>query len=129
MLSFNIHDLAGITVFECKGRLTLEGAHALRDGVLAHPHVPVVILDLKDVSKVDAAGLGVLASLKAWGQITGTEFKLMNLEPRVAKMLDITGLRAAFTICSARDVIELWCRFLYRGLVPPVAPLKQVAGC
>lgn len=129
MLSFNLHDLAGIAVFECKGRLTLEGAHTLRDGVLAHPHVPLMILDLKDVSQVDAAGLGALASLKAWGQITGTEFKLMNVRPRVAKVLDLAGLRAAFTICTARDIIELWCRFLYSGLVPPATPVKQAAGC
>lgn len=128
MLSFTIHDLAGIAVFECKGRLTLEGAHALREAVLAHHDVPVAVLDLKEISHVDAAGLGALASLRAWAQNSGTELKLMNLTPRVAKVLDLTGLRSAFTVCSARDVIDLWCRFLHRGLCPPALPVKQAAG-
>ena len=128
MLSFTIHDLGDIAVFECKGRLTVEGANALRHAVLMQPHVPELVLDLKEISHVDAAGLGALASLRIWAQATGTELKLMNLTPRVEKVLELTGLRPAFTIYSVRDMLDLWCRFLHRGPCPAAAPVKRAAG-
>ena len=128
MLSFTIHDLGDIAVFECKGRLTVEGANALRQAVLRQPHVPELVLDLKEISHVDAAGLGALACLRSWAQATGREFKLMNLTPRVEKVLELTGMASAFTICSARDLLDLWCRFLHRGPCPATAPVKRAAG-
>jgi anti-anti-sigma factor len=128
MLSFTIHELDEIAVFECKGRLTLEGAKTLRDAVMAHPRVPVAVLDLKQISQVDAAGVGALASLWNWAQTAGTQLKLMNLTPRVTRVLDLTGLRPAFTICSPRDVLDLWCRFLHRGHCTAAAPYLQAVG-
>ena len=125
MLSFTIHDLGAAAVFECKGRLTIEGAKRLRDAVMAHNHVAVAVLDLRDVSDVDAAGLGTLASLKAWAQATGTKLKLMNLTRRVERALTLTRLNTVFTICSARDLLELWCLALHK---PYAAPLKQAVG-
>lgn len=128
MLSFTIHELDDIAVFECKGRLTLESVKALSEAVMSHPPVPVAVLDLKQISQVDAAGVGALASLWTWAQSAGTELKLMNLTPRVARVLDLTGLRPAFTICSPRDVLDLWCRFLHRGHCTAAAPYRQAVG-
>lgn len=126
MLSFTIHDLGAAAVFECKGRLTIEGAKRLRDAVISHNHVAVAVLDLRDVSDVDAAGLGTLASLKSWAQMTDTKLKLMNLTRRVEQALALTRLNTVFTICSARDLLELWCLALHHE--PYAAPLKRVAG-
>lgn len=126
MLSFTIHDLGGTQILECKGRLTIESAGSLRKGVMAQPHGSVVVLDFKEVTGVDAAGLGVLASLQAWAQRAGTEIKLMNLMPRVERTIELTGLKSVFTICSGRDLLDLWCLALrYEHMAPP---LKQAAG-
>ncbi len=126
MLSFTIHDLGDTQIFECKGRLTIESAGTLRKAVLAQPHVPVVVLDFKEITGLDAAGLGVLATLQGWAQRVGTEIKLMNLMPRVEKMLELTGLKSVFTICSGRELLDLWCLALrYEHMAPP---LKQAAG-
>ena len=130
MLSFTIHDLGEIAVFECKGRLTVECAQALRQAVLLQPQVTEIVLDLKELSDVDAAGLGALASMRNWAQSTGKKFKLMNLTPRVEKVLELAGLGSAFAICSAREQFDLWCRFLNRGPYPcsAGAPVKWAAG-
>jgi anti-anti-sigma factor len=129
MLSFTTNNLGDVAIFECKGRMTLEGGDALRTAVLNQPYVQVVVLDLKEIKDIDAAGLGVLASLRGWAKATGTELKLMNLTSRVEKTLVLTGLKSVFTICSARDMIDLWCRALHSTVRAVAAsPLKQAVG-
>lgn len=129
MLSFTTNNLGDVAIFECKGRMTLEGGDALRTAVLNQPYVQVVVLDLKEIKDIDAAGLGVLASLRGWAKATGTELKLMNLTSRVEKALVLTGLKSVFTICSARDMIDLWCRALHSTVRAVAAsPLKQAIG-
>lgn len=129
MLSFTTNNLGDVAIFECKGRMTLEGGDALRIAVLNQPYVQVVVLDLKEIKDIDAAGLGVLASLRGWAKATGTELKLMNLTSRVEKALVLTGLKSVFTICSARDMIDLWCRALHSTVRAVAAsPLKQAVG-
>jgi len=129
MLSFTTNNLGDVAIFECKGRMTLEGGDALRTAVLNQPYVQLVVLDLKEIKDIDAAGLGVLASLRGWAKATGTELKLMNLTSRVEKALVLTGLKSVFTICSARDMIDLWCRALHSTVRAVAAsPLKQAVG-
>jgi anti-anti-sigma factor len=133
MLSFTINNLGDVAIFECKGRMTLEGGDALRNAVLSQPYVQVVVLDLKEIRDIDAAGLGVLASLRGWAKATGTDLKLMNITSRVEKALALTGLKSVFTICSARDMIDLWCRALHNGVSAIARPviassMKHAAG-
>ncbi len=127
MLRFTIHNLGDVAIFECAGRITVEGGEALRTAVLRQPFVELVVLDLKEITGIDAAGLGVLASLRSWSKASGTDLKLMNLKPRVEKVLDLTGLRPLFAVCSARDMLDLWCRTLHTEAHQP-EPLRQAAG-
>lgn len=127
MLSFAVHNLGDIAIFECSGRITIEGGEALRDSVLRQPYIQELVLDLKKISKVDAAGLGVLATLRSWAKANGTELKLMNVTPRVEKLLEITGLKSVLTICSAREMLDLWCRALGHRAAP-AASAKEAAG-
>ena len=128
MLSFTIHNLGDVAIFECKGRLTIEGGDLLRNAVLAQPYLQRVVLDLKEIRDIDAAGLGMLASLRGYAKATGTELKLMNLTPRVEKALNLTGLKPVFAICSARDMIDLWCRALHGSLQTCTGSMKRAAG-
>jgi len=128
MLSFTVNNLGDVAIFECTGRITIEGGDALRSAVLRQPYVQVVVLDLKGVTKIDAAGLGVLASLRSWAKATGTELKLMNVAPRLEKLLELTGLKSVLSICSAREMLDLWCRALRQASAIPPAPMKQAAG-
>jgi anti-anti-sigma factor len=127
MLSFTIHNLGDVAVFECKGRITVEAGSALRDAVLRQPHEEVV-LDLKGISDIDAAGLGVLATLRGWSNASGTALKLMNVMPRVERALEITGMKPAFAICSARDMLDLWCRALHLDCITTAVPVKRAVG-
>src|SRR5689334_18888421 len=118
MLKFKIHNLGEIALFECEGRLTVESANVLRRAVTTQAGVASVVLDLKGLTDVDAAGLGAIASLGGWARSSGTSLRLMNLMPRVERLLELTGLRTEFDICSARDELDLWCRILRHEFHP-----------
>jgi anti-anti-sigma factor len=110
MLSLTIHNLGDVTIFRCAGRIMFPYADTLRTAVLRQPRFRVVVLDLAEISAVDAAGLGILVSLRTWTRTTGTTLKLMNLTPRVEFLLELTNLRSVFEICSVQDMLELLCR-------------------
>jgi len=110
MVSLTVQILGNATVFQCVGRITFAYADALRIAVIRQPRVRVAVLDLAQVSAIDAAGLGMLVSLRKWSTSNGLTLKLMNLTPYVEFLLDITGLRSVFQICSVEDMLELFCQ-------------------
>jgi len=128
MLNLKIHHLGEVAVFECSGRITAEDSCTLRHAVLAQGDEHMVVLDLKEVSQIDAAGLGVLVSLRNWAQNSGKQLKLMNLMPRVERVMEITRLRSVFDICSAREMLDLWCRAIHSGMVSASAPYSLAAS-
>lgn len=127
MLSFTVNNLGDIAVVECKGRLTIESAGTLHDAVRTQAHCKAIVLDLKQIRDIDAAGLGVLTSLCTWAHERGTELKLMNLMPRVEKVLELTRLKPVFKVCSARDLLDLWCRALNPDLYIAARALRLSA--
>jgi anti-sigma B factor antagonist len=110
MLNLTIHNLDDVTVFHCAGRITAEDKGKLQRAVLSQPHIRMVVLDLAEVTAVDAAGVGMLVLLRLWANATGTKLKLMNLTPRVEEVLQLTKLRSAFEVCSVREMMDLLCR-------------------
>ncbi|MEY2474789.1 MAG: anti-sigma factor antagonist [Actinomycetota bacterium] len=57
-----------------------------------------VILDLGELDFIDSTGLGALvAALKRFRDVGG-DVTLTDVRPRVAKLLELTGLDKAFTI-------------------------------
>jgi anti-anti-sigma factor len=118
MLSFTTQNLGDVTVFRCAGRITADSGNQLQNEVVNRTDAREVVLDLAEVSAVDAAGLGVLVSLRTWAETTGRRLKLMNLLPRVEKVLELTHLRSAFDVCSLREMLDLLCRASHLGPEP-----------
>lgn len=110
MLRLTIQRLGDVTIFCCAGGLTFGHAETLRTAVLTHPRIRKAVLDLANVSSLDASGLGVLLSLRACTQEAGTALKLMNLTPGIRRLFEITQLSSAFEVCSAREMLDLLCR-------------------
>jgi anti-sigma B factor antagonist len=57
-----------------------------------------VILDLGELDFIDSTGLGALVAALKRFQDVGGDVTLADLRPRVAKLLELTGLDKAFTI-------------------------------
>jgi anti-anti-sigma factor len=110
MLTLRIQKLEDTTVIRCAGRMVIPYAEVLRSAVLRQLRIRTLVLDLADVVAVDAAGLGMLASLRAWAMETRTGLKLMNVTPKVEKLLELTNLKSAFEVCSGREMLALLCR-------------------
>lgn len=120
-LNLTIQVLGDVAVLRCSGRITAEDTEDLRNAVLTPSDIHTVVLDLAEVSTVDAAGLGILASLRLWATETGTQLKLMNLAPLVEEVLEITNLKEQFEICSLSEMLDLLCRAIHQPRMAPPA--------
>jgi anti-anti-sigma factor len=61
------------------------------------PGVPLE-LDLGGVTFIDSSGLGALISLRNAAKSAGSSLVLVNISPPIVRLLELTGLRATFTI-------------------------------
>lgn len=126
MLSLRIEKLGAVTIIHCAGRIVFPDVPELRI-VLLRPLRPLtLVLDLVDIVAIDAAGLGMLVSLRTWAKQTGRILKLMNVTPWVERLLQLTKLKSEFEICSAREMLDLLCRAMQPSeLVHSAKPIEE----
>lgn len=115
MLSLRIQQLGGVTIVRCAVRIAFPDARGLRVALLQQLRTRTLVLDLADTAAIDAAGLGVLVSLRAWAKQTNRKLKFMNVTPRVEQLLQLTQLESAFEVCSAEEMLDLLCRAIHEG--------------
>ncbi len=93
-------DAAGwpVTTIHCHGRIISENTAGLR--ALVQPLIErggSVVLDFTDLKFLDSSGLGTLVSLRVSALNRGNcRFELVNLLPRIEKMLLLTNLLELF---------------------------------
>jgi anti-anti-sigma factor len=113
MFTVSVENLTDTVVLHCQGRFVRGEESAILCAAVQH-HGQEVVLDLSEVSTIDAGGIGALVSLLA----AGIYLKLMNPTEPVRTVLELTGLRSVFEICDAQTSFE------QSGLeVPEIAPL------
>jgi anti-anti-sigma factor len=112
MLRLTIHDLGGTIIFQCSGRMVRGEIEGLRHAISRYPKIATAVLDLAEVTAIDAAGLGLLVTLRNWTRANGTELKLLNLPSHVEGLLNMTRLLPMFKVCSASDIADLLCRLV-----------------
>ncbi len=98
-LSTAIRDVAGVTVVDLSGRITLgEASGKLRSTVsaLLDSGVEKMLLNLADVSYIDSSGLGELVSAYTTARGRGCTVKLLNVQAKVQDLLQITKLYTVF---------------------------------
>ena len=127
MLTVRIQKMQDVTVIHCAGRIAFPHASELRAAIFRHTRTRALVLDLADVLVIDAAGLGVLVSLRTWAKQTRTDLKLMNVTPRVEQLLGLTRLKSEFEVCSARDMLDLLCRARQKDESPTQPEFQAVS--
>jgi anti-anti-sigma factor len=110
MLSLRIEKLRDVTIIHCAGRIVFPDVRELRIVLLRQLRTRSLVLDLVNIAAIDAAGLGMLVSLRRSAKQTGRILKLMNVTPWVERLLQLTKLKSEFEICSAREMLDLLCR-------------------
>jgi anti-sigma B factor antagonist len=109
-LRVSIRIFGDVSVLHCVGRITLSDEQLLRSAIRSRSESRAIVLDLAQVSAIDTAGLGTLVAIRGWAIATGVRLKLMNVTPRVEEVLHVTNLKAAFEVCSFREMMALLCR-------------------
>ena len=91
MFKVTVQELGDASVFRCQGRIVIGDAYStLRNAVLSQTHARMLVLDLAQVDRIDAGGLGVLLDVRAWARSSAIVFKLMNVTKKVEEILELT---------------------------------------
>jgi anti-sigma B factor antagonist len=116
MLKITVQNLGDTSVVRCHGRIVGGDAGSiLRNTVLSQRHSRMLVIDLAQVERIDAGGLGILLGLRESARSNAIMFKLMNATKRVEEVLELTHLQRVFEFCSVR---ELFC-LLHRAASKP----------
>ncbi len=111
MLEVMVQKLGDATVIHLTGKLVWgEDSSKLRDIALSQTDARTIVLNLAQVNRIDAFGLGVLLWLRERARSRGTVLKLMNTANHVQRVLQLTRLDRVFEFCSVRDLFCLMHR-------------------
>ena len=98
--------VADVTILELDGRLILdEGDIALRNCVnqLVEQGRVKIVLDMRNVTRLDSAGIGMLVSKYLTAYRKGGSVKLLHLTIRGDHLMGITKLSTVFEIFESED--------------------------
>jgi anti-anti-sigma factor len=86
--------VAGIAYLTIRGRLVLgEETVSVHEAILRiPPNFELLIVNVRDVEKIDAAGLSVLVFAYSTARSVGARFRLAAVPPRLVALLEITRL-------------------------------------
>ena len=99
--------VAEVTILRLKGRLELDdGDLVLREHVdrLVLEGRVNVLIDMKDVTRMDSAGIGMLVGKYMSVKRRGGTMRLLNLTDRTERLMHVTRLETVFDIFDREDV-------------------------
>ncbi len=102
----SIRQSGNVTVVDLSGKITLgEGSGLLRSTIkdLVTGGNKNILLNLKDVSYLDSAGLGEMVGSYATVTNQGGQIKLLNVQSKVHDLLQITKLYTVFAAFSDEE--------------------------
>ncbi|MGC2110944.1 MAG: STAS domain-containing protein [Candidatus Korobacteraceae bacterium] len=100
MLRVDIQSAPGMVTLRCSGRIVLGvEAETLRCMVTSRAE-EVLVLDLRGVHAVDAAGLGLLVELCSWAQRRNSVLAIANPSRRVHKLIAMTRLHSVLRMAD-----------------------------
>jgi anti-anti-sigma factor len=104
MLTLDVEKLKDVVIVRCTGRIVRgEEVYKLKNAILSDSETRIVVLDLSEVTSMDAGGLSALVSLHHWSRSHGIQLKFVNPSEFVRETLDRTKLSSVFDISSFHD--------------------------
>ena len=100
MLKVHAKRLDSVEVLCLEGQIVNGDSEALRSAAQLISDASDIILDLSNVTLVDAHGLGVLLQLRQHTLENGMHFELMNVNASLSRIFEITRLNTVFEINS-----------------------------
>ncbi|HLX85455.1 MAG TPA: STAS domain-containing protein [Terriglobales bacterium] len=107
-LQYQVECLQDVAVVNCSGRMVRGAAlDQFRRRIEQLGRIRVLVLDVTEVSQLDAGGLGTLLLVKRWAAQNAAKMKLVNPPVFFRRMLDATHLTAVFEISSLKEAISI----------------------
>ncbi len=103
MLKVHAKKLNAVEILSLEGQIINGDTETLSSAVQSASDAGDIILDLSNVTVIDAHGLGVLLQLREHSLANGIHFKLMNMSERLSRVFEITRLNTVFEINSGRE--------------------------
>ena len=100
MLTVTVENLGDVVILRCLGRIVRGTETSILCSAVQQAGREL-ILDLRQVDTIDAAGIGALISLQA----AGIYMKLANATERVREMLRVTEVDSIFEIGEFQSVV------------------------
>jgi anti-sigma B factor antagonist len=94
-----------VTILDLQGRLVLDETEHFRRRVedLVQNNRSKILLNLKDVTYIDSAGVGMMVGKYLSVRRKGGDVKLLHLSPRSHRVMTITKLLTVFETFDAED--------------------------
>jgi len=104
------HDLDDVAVLALSGNLMEDSTYeqgTVEDHVdrLIRNGKTLVVLDLTNVGRIDAMGLGEIAEACVRARSRGADLKLLRPHPHVDRLLSVTKLRTVIDVCDREEEI------------------------
>ena len=100
-MSVSFQNRGDVLTLQCSDRVTPGDTDEIVCATI-HQHAREVILDVSEVSAIDAAGIGALLALQA----AGIYLKLANPTAAVREALRLTKTERVFEICKSRAAVR-----------------------
>lgn len=108
MLNLRVERHQQTAVIHCSGRIDIgDCLTRLRETLITQMGAREILLDLSQVTAIDAAGLGLLVFMHGRAAERGSALKLFAPSPQVSNALALTHLDSVLTIVSAVEAREL----------------------
>lgn len=105
MLKVHAKKLHAVEVLSLEGQIVNGETEILCGAVQLASEISDIVLDLSNVTNVDAHGLGVLLQLREQTSAQGIHLELINVSRRLYQLFEITRLNTVFEInCDVRFI-------------------------
>ncbi|HKN82312.1 MAG TPA: STAS domain-containing protein [Pyrinomonadaceae bacterium] len=98
MLHVETKNLGTVSLLNLEGKVVVGETEVLHDTVHNLPPASSLILDLSNVTMMDAHGLGVMLQLREEAQARGMRIEFANVSEPLRQLLRITRLDTVFRI-------------------------------
>ena len=108
IISLSVTD--GIAYLTIRGRVVAgEEVAAVRETILrAGPDLALLVVNLREVDKMDAAGISALVFAYSYAQALGARFKLAAVPSEIRQLLSITRLSVVLSMAESPCDLQSW---------------------
>ena len=105
MLKVHAKKSDSVEILCLEGQIVNGDTDSLRSAVELTSGASDIVLDLSNVNRVDAHGLGVLLELREQTLANGIHLELVNVNEKLSRVFEITRLNTVFEINSSGALV------------------------